>query len=205
MPGSFACSQLACFPSSRRSWVLQSRAYGRHSVDAPQQPTDTGFLRMPAPVMMVHKNKLPMAPTDALLIITGSMGSGKTAVLSEASDILVVRNIPHASIDLDALGTMHLPSSVEDNQLMYRNLRSVWENYAQVGLTRLLLARAIEDRAELECCRAGLTGRVSVFREYLWLSGGWPARHEVEPSERPSAARARLPRAHRIHSTWSDR
>src|SRR5229473_6540399 len=29
--------------------------------------------------------------------------------------------------------------------------------------------------------------------------------HEVEPSERPVAVRARLPRAHRIHSAWSDR
>ena len=111
------------------------------------------FLRTPAPVMMVHKNKLAMPPTDALLIITGSMGSGKTAVLSEASETLAVRNILHASIDLDALGTAHLPTSVEGNQLMYRNLRSVWENYAQVGLRRLLLARAIEDRTELECCR----------------------------------------------------
>jgi len=78
---------------------------------------------MPAPVMMVHK--LAMQPTDALLIITGSMGSGKTTVLSEASDILSVRNTPHASIDLDALGTAHLPSSLENSQLMYRNLRSV--------------------------------------------------------------------------------
>jgi tRNA uridine 5-carbamoylmethylation protein Kti12 len=102
---------------------------------------------------------------DALLVITGSMGSGKTTVLSEASDILAVRNIPHASIDLDALGTAHLVSSVEDKQLMYRNLRSVWENYAQVGLRRLLLARAIEDRAELECCcEAVSAGRVVICR-----------------------------------------
>src|SRR5258708_34705563 len=121
------------------------------------------FLRMPAPVMMVHRNKLAMAPTDALLIITGSMGSGKTTVLSEASDILTVRNIPHASIDLDALGTAHLPSSVEDNQVMYRNLRSVWENYAQAGLRRLLLARAIECRAELEGCRNAVSGGKGVI------------------------------------------
>jgi adenylate kinase len=106
---------------------------------------------------MVHKTKLAMPPTDALLVITGSMGSGKTTVLSEASDILVVQNIPHASIDLDALATAHLESSVEHSQLMYRNLRSVWENYAQVGLRRLLLARAIEDRAELECCREAVS------------------------------------------------
>jgi len=90
---------------------------------------------------------------DALLIITGSMGSGKTAVLFEASDVLASRNIPHAAIDLDALGTAHLPAGVQDKELMYRNLRSVWENYAQIGLKRLLLARAIENREELECCR----------------------------------------------------
>jgi hypothetical protein len=41
---------------------------------------------------------------------------------------------------------------------MYRNLQSVWENYAQVGLRRLLLARAIEDQAELECCRNAVPG-----------------------------------------------
>lgn len=91
---------------------------------------------------------------DALLIITGSMGSGKTTVLFEASDILESRNIAHAAIDLDALGTAHLPAGVQGNkELMYRNLRCVWENYAQVGLKRLLLARAIENREELECCR----------------------------------------------------
>jgi tRNA uridine 5-carbamoylmethylation protein Kti12 len=99
-----------------------------------------------------------MKPTDALLIITGSMGSGKTTVLYEASDILTLRNIPHASIDLDALGTVHLPSSVDANHLMYRNLRSVWGNYAQLGLRRLLLARAIENRAELDCCRDAVSG-----------------------------------------------
>src|SRR5258707_3294189 len=91
-----------------------------------------------------------MPPADALLIITGSMGSGKTTVLSEASDILTVRNIPHASIDLDAFGAAHLPFPVQGNQLMYRNLQSVWENYAQAGLRWLLLARAIEVRPHSE-------------------------------------------------------
>jgi hypothetical protein len=81
------------------------------------------------------------------------MGSGKTTVLFEASDILASRNIPHAAVDLDALGTAHLPAGVQDKELMYRNLRSVWENYNQVGVKRFLLARAIENREELECCR----------------------------------------------------
>ena len=98
-----------------------------------------------------------MAPTSTLLI-TGSMGSGKTTVLSEASDILTARNIPHASIDVDALGTAYLLPPVQDNHLMYRNLQSVWQNYAQAGVTRLLLARAIEDHAELDLCRNAISG-----------------------------------------------
>ena len=86
------------------------------------------------------------------------MGSGKTTILSEASDLLIARNIPHASIDVDALGTAHLPPTLQNNQLMYQNLQSVWENYAHAGVTRLLLARAIEDRTELEQCRNAVSG-----------------------------------------------
>ncbi len=37
---------------------------------------------------------------------------------------------------------------------MYRNLESVCRNYAAVGVTRLLLARAMETRAELELCQS---------------------------------------------------
>jgi hypothetical protein len=85
------------------------------------------------------------------------MGSGKTAMLAEASDILTLREVGHASIDLDALGTAYLPSKAIDNSVMYRNLRSVWENYAALGVTRLMLARAIENRAELERCRDGVS------------------------------------------------
>jgi hypothetical protein len=73
---------------------------------------------------------------DARLIITGSMESGKTTVLPvqfKASDVLTSRNIPHTAIDLGALGTAHLPSGAHDNELMYHNLRSVWENYARAG------------------------------------------------------------------------
>jgi adenylate kinase len=42
------------------------------------------------------------AVTESLLIITGTMGAGKTTVLGEASDILALRQIPHAAIDWTA-------------------------------------------------------------------------------------------------------
>lgn len=77
------------------------------------------------------------------------MGAGKTTVLGEASDILALRHITHAAIDLDALGLARLPSLASNDSVTYRNLQSVCKNYASHGVQRLLLARAIEDRAEL--------------------------------------------------------
>jgi hypothetical protein len=89
---------------------------------------------------------------DSLLIITGTMGSGKTSVIGEASDILALQGIAHAAIDLDALGLAHLPSAISNDGVMYGNLQSVCKNYASLGVRQLLLARAIEDRTELELC-----------------------------------------------------
>jgi hypothetical protein len=102
-----------------------------------------------------------------LLVITGSMGAGKTSVLGEASDILAMRNIAHAAIDLDAFGLAHLPSArlsseASNDVVMYRNLQSVCKNYAAVGVQRFLVARAIEGRTALECCRKAVSAKSTV-------------------------------------------
>src|SRR5580693_5313223 len=81
------------------------------------------------------------------------MGAGKTAVLGEASDILAQRQIVHAAIDLDSLGLAHLPSAVRSDGVMYENLRSVCRNYAALGVQRFLVARALENSAQLKLCR----------------------------------------------------
>jgi hypothetical protein len=94
---------------------------------------------------------------ESLLIITGSMGAGKTSVLGEASDILALRGIVHAAIDLDALGLAHIPRTAGNHGVMYRNLQAVCENYAALGVKRVLAARAIEGRAELELCRGAVS------------------------------------------------
>jgi len=88
-----------------------------------------------------------------LLIITGSMGAGKSAVLAEASDLLSRRRIVHAAIDLDALGMAHLPSALPSDDVMYDNLRSIARNYAVLGVQRFLVARALETHAQLNLCR----------------------------------------------------
>jgi hypothetical protein len=87
------------------------------------------------------------------------MGAGKTSLLAEASDILRLRDITHAAIDLDAFGLAHLGVGAVNDGVMYRNLRSVCENYRAAGVRRVLLARAIESRAELELCRGAVAAK----------------------------------------------
>jgi hypothetical protein len=100
-----------------------------------------------------------------LLVVTGTMGSGKTSVLSEASDILALHKISHAQIDLDALGAAYLSDDVNADTMMYENLASVAKNYVRLGLTRFLIARAIENRVELDrCCRAVGASETAVCR-----------------------------------------
>ena len=99
------------------------------------------------------------AEARSLLIITGSMGSGKTAVLGEASDILALHGILHAAIDLDMLGMAHLPVAAASDGVMYRNLKTIWHNYAHNGADRLLLARAVEDHAEFERCLTAVAAK----------------------------------------------
>ena len=69
----------------------------------------------------VRRNTLPYmnAPggTRSLVLISGSMGSGKTSVLGEASDLLTTNGVVHAAIDLDALGAAHLPPGASEQEL----------------------------------------------------------------------------------------
>ena len=93
----------------------------------------------------------------SLLIITGSMGAGKTSVLGEASDILARRQIVHAAIDVDALGVAYLPATTQNDKAMYCNLRSICANYAAIGVTRSLRSRAVQNRSELEIVRGSVS------------------------------------------------
>ena len=92
-----------------------------------------------------------------VLVITGSMGAGKTTVMAEASDLLIAADIVHAAIDLDGLGIRHTRDDGGDH-IEYRNLAAVWRNYADAGIMRLLIAEAVERREELELLRNAIPG-----------------------------------------------
>jgi predicted kinase len=88
-------------------------------------------------------------------VITGSMGSGKTTLMAEASDLLAAAGVNHAAVDLDALGIGHVPEGAWPD-LAYRNLASVWENFALAGASQLLLAEAVETEEELDRIRSAI-------------------------------------------------
>ena len=111
------------------------------------------WARTPANLLFKHGIMELGVVMELLLIITGAMGAGKTSVLGEASDILAQRQIAHAALDVDALGLAYLPAATRSAEPMYCNLRSVCNNYAVLGVTRFLLAWALENRAELDLCR----------------------------------------------------
>ena len=85
-----------------------------------------------------------------VLIISGSMGCGKTTVLWEASDLLTEARVMHAAIDLDCLAVIYPPQGRYGEGLMFANLAAVWPIYAAAGAQRLLVARVVEDRSELQ-------------------------------------------------------
>jgi adenylylsulfate kinase-like enzyme len=82
------------------------------------------------------------------LLLTGTIGSGKTVVAAELGLLLEERAIPAALIDLDWLNWVHLGPSFEDSDgLLARNLAAIWPNFAAAGAEVFVLVRAV-DRAE---------------------------------------------------------
>ena len=82
-------------------------------------------------------------PPARVLVISGSMGAGKTTVLAEATDILASADIAHAAIDLDFLTIAYTPRGLPAD-LKLRNLVALWTNYCALGITNLLVCEPID-------------------------------------------------------------
>lgn len=92
------------------------------------------------------------------LLITGTVGVGKSTVAAEMNDVLADLKVPNAAVDLDALGWQWPSTSNWNSDLIFKNLASLWPNYRAHGATRLILAGVLEDRAELVRYRAAVPG-----------------------------------------------
>jgi dephospho-CoA kinase len=91
------------------------------------------------------------------LLLTGTIGSGKTAVAAEIGVVLEERGVPVAVVDLDWLAWAHLgPGFTRRDELLVQNLAAVWPNFVAAGARAFVLVRAVETRAIVEAIRAAL-------------------------------------------------
>lgn len=95
------------------------------------------------------------------IILTGPVGVGKTTVAEAMGYALRDAQVPHATIDFDRL-TACYPRPADDDRwgtkLGLQNLAALWKNYQASGARRLLIARVIEARSELESFRRAVPG-----------------------------------------------
>lgn len=83
---------------------------------------------------------------EKLLLISGPVGVGKTAVANELSTLLEQDRVPHTFVDLDAL-TYTFPREPTDpfgNGLAMENLFAIWKNSRKRDSKNLIIPRVVE-------------------------------------------------------------
>jgi gluconate kinase len=85
------------------------------------------------------------------LLLTGTVGSGKTVVAIEIGHVLEQQGKSAAVVDLDWLGWLKMRSSAHSaDQLIARNLAAIWPNLREAGMRYAVLARAMLGRVDLD-------------------------------------------------------
>jgi hypothetical protein len=98
---------------------------------------------------------------SSVLVVTGAIGVGKTAVLREADSLLVAAGSRHATIELEELARFWSPA-IEHSRAAFvnANLAAVWRNFAAAGADRLLLSALVERRSDLDGVAEAVDGAV---------------------------------------------
>jgi len=94
------------------------------------------------------------------LLLTGTVGSGKTTVLLELGRRLSERGEPHALVDLDWLAWVEASptSELSVHDVLVANLAASVETFRRAGVTRLVLARHVTRAKEVASIEAALGG-----------------------------------------------
>ena len=104
---------------------------------ARRRPAD----RRPAPA-------LADAARREALLLTGTVGVGKTSVAEAVGDLLREAEVPNAVVDVDWLRAAWPPPPGDpfNQAVALRNLAAVGANYLDAGAARLVLAGVVETR-----------------------------------------------------------
>lgn len=95
---------------------------------------------------------------EGILLITGTVGTGKTTVVVEIGEQLTDMGLPNAVIDLDWLGWVNAGDNFQEyDQLIMQNLITVWPNYRAIGVAYLVLARGFIHREPVDMLKSSFS------------------------------------------------
>jgi adenylylsulfate kinase len=103
---------------------------------------------------------------ERALVVTGTVGVGKTTVAEQVAGLLAEAGEPHAWIDLDALSAAW-PRPSDDpfnNRLTAHNLGRVATNMAAAGARSLVLAGVVQTRDVLDLYEHAIGVAITVVR-----------------------------------------
>ncbi len=95
-----------------------------------------------------------------VLVITGTVGVGKSTVGGEVFRLLSEAGVASAFVDLPAFGHVG-PTSPADpwnERVAHANLACAWINFAEAGARRLIVCRVLEQRSVLHRVKAAVPG-----------------------------------------------
>lgn len=93
-----------------------------------------------------------MASNIPILLISGPVGVGKTAVGNEVAEVLERDDVPHTFIDFDQIRYTY-PRPDDDpwgNRLGLQNLAAIWENCSRAGALNLLVSYVVEEHSFID-------------------------------------------------------
>jgi hypothetical protein len=108
--------------------------------------------------------------TDRLeaVLLTGTLGSGKTSIAVEIAELVGEAGLGHAVIDLDWLAWARPAQGATGwtvDRVLEENLASVVCTFRSAGIRHLVMARALLSRSQLDLVRHALPkADVTVFR-----------------------------------------
>ena len=106
------------------------------------------------------------AVSATALLLTGTVGVGKTTTADQVANLLRAAAVPHAVVDLDELSRCW-PAPTGDpfhQQLQLTNLRAVAGAYRAAGAERLVLAGVCESRHDRDSLEAAVGVPLQVCR-----------------------------------------